>query len=190
MQMCVKNCIFTIIKKNRFNVLDSSIEGVSVVMKFVLYILIYCFLNTAVEARDCDADPSYLVPTEGGMKTVFYPECGRKVTSPDISRDSYNQISNIKLCKAAISKIMGRSPHIIRARGNSVVHLAYVYGKQWDYKCRVEGNRIIWGASDGRWRIHHLDPKLTFTTSSGSIRITETFTNGTSSQRRFSLNDL
>ena len=101
-------------------------------------------------------------------------------------------VSAPKLCKAAIATIMGRSPDIINARGNSVISVDYTRGDGtfWDYKCRVEGNRIIWGAPEGRWRTHRLDPKITFRTGANSVQIIETFSDGTSNKQSFSISDL
>lgn len=32
----------------------------------------------------------------------------------------------------------------------------------WDYRCRIEGNRVIWASEPGRWRDGPKDDKVSF----------------------------
>ena len=65
------------------------------------------------------------------------------------------------LCKAAIHAVMGTSPSIMRTSeqfGRTIV--AYNRksdGKLWDYMCRLDGDRLVWGSNGGRWQNHYLD---------------------------------
>ena len=101
-------------------------------------------------------------------------------------------LSSQKICKGAIAALFGREPGIIRTRGDSIVHAHYTRsdGTFWDYKCRVEGNRVIWGASDGRWRTHPLDAKVSYVVGASTVTITESYDNGQSASHSFNISEL
>lgn len=61
------------------------------------------------------------------------------------------------LCRATISMIMGRPISIIRVDSLSarLAHVSYTRpddGGLWQQKCKTDGNHVVWGAPDGRWR--------------------------------------
>jgi hypothetical protein len=94
------------------------------------------------------------------------------------------------VCKAAIAAIMGRDPSIISIdnRREGVINLSYIRkddNTRWAYRCKVDGNRVIWATDTGRWRTHRMDEKITFTSDASGITITQTFSDGSKSQERF-----
>lgn len=70
------------------------------------------------------------------------------------------------LCAAAIAGMMRRPLDIV----STEVRAEYVYvgytrqedGTYWDYKCKVEGDRVHWGQPHGRWRNHPADEILRY----------------------------
>jgi hypothetical protein len=81
------------------------------------------------------------------------------VASGQTATAAQKTTSNNQLCKAGIAALMGRNPGTIKINRvkNDVIYLSYRRpddGKDWRYKCKIQGNRIMWGADDGRWRDH------------------------------------
>lgn len=92
-------------------------------------------------------------------------------------------IAQEDICKASIATIMGRDVSIINIDviKDDSVYLSYVRsndGTQWSYKCKVDGNKVIWGNADGRWRTDEL---VTYTVSSNIVTITDGTTSTTKS---------
>jgi len=73
------------------------------------------------------------------------------------------------ICRTAIGSIMGRDPKLVvvtRIDGD-ILFLSYVRPIDnfvWDYRCRIEGNRVIWASEPGRWRDGPKDGKVFFET--------------------------
>jgi len=96
-----------------------------------------------------------------------------------------DQIKDADVCRFGMATIFSRSPEIMKAKhlGGGIYEIFYVRksdGTHWHNKCRVEGNLIIWGALDGRWRIHPSDSKVTFEVSGDNIIVKETYADGSS----------
>jgi hypothetical protein len=79
-----------------------------------------------------------------------------------------------------------------------IVFLSYTRqddGTNWKYRCRVDGQRIIW-ASDpgGRWRTHPEDEQLFFRVVKARIgsqlEVEERYSDGSSTKDTFSFEDL
>jgi len=92
-------------------------------------------------------------------------------------------ISQEDICKASIATIMGRDLSIMKTDSiqGDVVYLSYIRsndGTRWSYKCKLDGNKIIWGNADGRWRTEEL---ITFTVSGDTVTITDKTTSSTES---------
>ena len=97
------------------------------------------------------------------------------------------------VCKAGIATIMGRPPAIMSTRQRDRITLvSYTRndGNSYTYKCRVEGRRIHWGNSDGRWRTHPADSKLFFRVQSGTVHVEDRFSDGSIVRNRFELANL
>lgn len=90
------------------------------------------------------------------------------------------------VCMVAIGTIMGRDPARMttdRILG-STVFISYIRADDethWAYKCRFEGDRVVWGNADGRWRTDPADSVVTFTISGRTVTITDAFDDGSAS---------
>ncbi|WP_103120578.1 hypothetical protein [Methylopila sp. Yamaguchi] len=100
-----------------------------------------------------------------------------------------------EICKATIAKVMGRDPRIIRTdtQESGIYYLSYVRddGTLWSYRCRLEGNQVIWASDKGRWRTHPDDETLTYRLSQDrrSLTISEKFSDGSSTEASFKAAD-
>lgn len=109
------------------------------------------------------------------------------IFSPALFGASEDAALHEKVCKAALSSIMGVDHKTIHAeqRREGVVSLHYrLVGEKerYDYKCRVDGSRVIWGSVGGRWRTDKCDALITFSVSDAHITIEERFTDEPASQ--------
>jgi hypothetical protein len=100
------------------------------------------------------------------------------------SREAY---THLQICKAALSSIMGVDHAAIHTdkREDGIVSMSYrIEGEsdRYEYKCRVEGNRVIWGSARGRWRTKKGDAVITFSVDSGNVTIRERFNDEPRSQ--------
>jgi hypothetical protein len=72
------------------------------------------------------------------------------------------------ICRTAIASITERDPKIMQVTrtAGSVLFLTYVRPIDnfiWTYRCRIEGNRVVWADEPGRWREDDLrDDKIFF----------------------------
>jgi len=112
--------------------------------------------------------------------------------SGSVYADENGGFSKNQICRVGIAKIMGRNPSIIKIdhMASDVIYLSYVRQDdqtKWKYKCKIEGNRIIWGSDTGRWRMHPMDAKVSFKVSGNSISVNDAFSDGSSSNKTYSL---
>ena len=68
------------------------------------------------------------------------------------------------ICRTAIASIMGRDPKMMQVTltTGDVLLLTYVRPIDnfvWNYRCRIEGNRVLWASEPGRWRDDSKDEK-------------------------------
>jgi hypothetical protein len=95
------------------------------------------------------------------------------------------------ICRTAIAAIMDRDPKLMQTRtaADGVVMLTYarpIDNFVWAYRCRLEGNRVIWASEPGRWRDKAKDDKILFEVVGGSqLRIIDNHANGTSTRQLF-----
>ncbi len=93
------------------------------------------------------------------------------------------------IARYAIATIMDQSPSIIRAVKNNDLYLvSYVRksdSQKFDYKIKIDGNHVIWGNSDGRWRDTDFDEKIGFVEDGNKIKIIQTFTDGSEAAEEF-----
>jgi hypothetical protein len=96
------------------------------------------------------------------------------------------------ICRAAIASIMDRDPkmmQIARIAGD-VVFLTYdrpIDNFVWTYRCRIEGNRVVWGDEPGRWRDGPKDDRVFFEVVEGGkqLRIVKARRDGSSTKQLF-----
>jgi hypothetical protein len=71
------------------------------------------------------------------------------------------------ICRTAIASIMGRDPKIVQVTrvAGDILFLSYVRPIDnfvWDYRCKIQGNRVVWASEPGRWREDPKDDKVFF----------------------------
>ena len=97
--------------------------------------------------------------------------------------------SEIHLCKATIHAVMGASPSIMRTSdqfGSTIV--AYNResdGKLWDYMCRLDGDRMVWGINGGRWQNHQLDEYISVSVNSETSTLNLRILHSDNSSQRY-----
>jgi hypothetical protein len=71
------------------------------------------------------------------------------------------------ICRTAIASIADRDPRVMQVTrtDGDVLFLTYVRPIDnfvWTYRCRIEGNRVVWATEPGRWREDPKDDKVLF----------------------------
>jgi hypothetical protein len=96
------------------------------------------------------------------------------------------------ICRTALASIMGRDPKIVRVTRitSDVLFLSYVRPIDnfvWAYRCKIQGNRVIWADDPGRWRENPKDEKVFFEIVGGGkqLRIIEDHGNGSITKELF-----
>jgi hypothetical protein len=96
------------------------------------------------------------------------------------------------ICRTAIVSIMGRDPKIVRVTrvAGDVLFLSYVRPIDnfvWDYRCKIQGNRVVWASEPGRWREDAKDAKVFFEIVEGGkqLRIIEDHGDGSATKELF-----
>jgi hypothetical protein len=96
------------------------------------------------------------------------------------------------ICRTAIASIMGRDPKMMQVTltAANVVFLTYVRPIDnfvWNYRCRIEGNRILWASEPGRWRDDPKDEKVFFEVIDGGkqLRVIEDHGDGSRTNQLF-----
>jgi hypothetical protein len=111
------------------------------------------------------------------------------VASPASAEPSFDPPA---ICRTAIAAIMDRDPKLMQTTtaADGVVMLTYarpIDNFVWAYRCRLDGNRVIWANDPGRWRDKAKDDKILFeVVGAGSqLRIIDNHPNGTSTRQLF-----
>jgi hypothetical protein len=96
------------------------------------------------------------------------------------------------ICRTAIASIMDRDPKMMQiARiAGGVVFLTYdrpIDNFVWTYRCRIEGNRVVWADEPGRWRDNPKDDKIFFEVVEGGkqLRIVKAHRDGSITKQLF-----
>jgi hypothetical protein len=96
------------------------------------------------------------------------------------------------ICRTAIASIMGRDPKTVQGTrvAGDVLFLSYVRPIDnfvWDYRCKIQGNRVVWASKPGRWREDPKDDKVFFEiVGDGSqLRIVEDYGDGSATKETF-----
>ncbi|HXO71278.1 MAG TPA: hypothetical protein VN838_20130 [Bradyrhizobium sp.] len=96
------------------------------------------------------------------------------------------------ICRTAIASIMGRDPKIVQVTrvAGDILFLSYVRPIDnfvWDYRCKIEGNRVIWASEPGRWREDPKDDKVFFEIvgDGRQLRIIEDHSDGSATKELF-----
>jgi hypothetical protein len=96
------------------------------------------------------------------------------------------------ICRTAIASVMGRDPRMMQVTltAGDVLFLTYIRPIDyfvWTYRCRIEGNRVLWASEPGRWRDGPKDEKVFFEVIDGGkqLRIIEDHDDGSSTNQLF-----
>jgi hypothetical protein len=96
------------------------------------------------------------------------------------------------ICRTAIAAVMDRDPKAMRVTKNSDSVLILTYDRPidnfiWTYRCRIDGNRVVWASEPGRWRDGPKDDKILFEVVDGGrqLRIIAVRRNGSRAQQLF-----
>jgi hypothetical protein len=96
------------------------------------------------------------------------------------------------ICRTAIASIMGRDPKMMQVTrtAGDVLFLTYVRAMDnfvWTYRCRVEGNRVVWASEPGRWRDDPKDDEVFFEVvdAGKQLHIIENHGDGSSTKQVF-----
>lgn len=104
----------------------------------------------------------------------------------------------INICRATIAALMAQPMQIVRLDGSDgqVVYVSYRRpddGSIWKDKCKFDGSRVIWAATDGRWRdIPGADEYITFELRLDAkiLRIHQRFADASIIEKDFSFDEL
>ena len=96
------------------------------------------------------------------------------------------------ICRTAIAAIKGRDPKSMKValtRGD-VFFLTYtrpIDSFVWTYRCRIEGNRVVWADEPGRWRNDPKDDRISFEAvdAGARLQIVATHRNGLTERQVF-----
>jgi hypothetical protein len=96
------------------------------------------------------------------------------------------------ICRTAIAVIMDRDPKQLQATDAPDGVVVLTYARPFDnfvftYRCRLEGDRVVWADEPGRWRDGAKDAKVSFEVAGTGdrLRITVSRANGPTLQQLF-----
>lgn len=96
------------------------------------------------------------------------------------------------ICRTAIASITGRDPKAIQTTRNAEGELLLTYVRPfdnfiWTYRCRIEGNRVVWADEPGRWREQPKDNKVFFEVvgAGTQLRIIQSHADGSTTDQLF-----
>src|ERR1700738_3385522 len=96
------------------------------------------------------------------------------------------------ICRTAIASIIGRDPKMMQVTltTGDVLFLTYVRPIDnfvWNYRCRIEGHRVLWASEPGRWRDDRKDEKVFFEVidDGKQLRIIEDHADGSRTNQLF-----
>jgi hypothetical protein len=96
------------------------------------------------------------------------------------------------ICRTAIAAIMDRDPKMIKVTKTSDDVLILTYDRPidnfiWTYRCRIDGDRVVWASEPGRWREGPKDDKILFEVvdAGKQLRIIAIHRNGSRAQQLF-----
>ena len=96
------------------------------------------------------------------------------------------------ICRTAIAVVMDRDPKLIQATDAPEGVVVLTYARPFDnfvftYRCRLEGDRVVWADEPGRWRDGARDAKVSFEVAGTGdrLRITVSRANGRTLEQLF-----
>lgn len=93
------------------------------------------------------------------------------------------------IVRFAMSSIMGQPSKTIKVKvENGLYILSYIRksdSKKFDYKIKIDGDKILWANLDGRWRDTEHDEKINFEENAQTIKIKQTFSDNSVDVKEF-----
>lgn len=96
------------------------------------------------------------------------------------------------VCRTAIAVLMDRDPKLLQATDAPDGGVVVTYARPFDnfvfaYRCRIEGDRVVWADEPGRWRDRAKDAKVSFEVAGTGdrLRIVVSRANGPTLQQLF-----
>lgn len=96
------------------------------------------------------------------------------------------------ICRTAIAAIMDRDPKLVQATDARDGVMVLTYARPFDnfifsYRCRIDGDHVVWADEPGRWRDGPRDAKVSFEIvgAAEQLRIIVSHANGTTAQQLF-----
>jgi hypothetical protein len=80
------------------------------------------------------------------------------------------------ICRTAIAVMMDRDPNQVQATDAPDGVVVLTYARPFDnfvftYRCRLEGDRVVWADEPGRWRDGARDAKVSFEVAGNGDRL-------------------
>lgn len=96
-----------------------------------------------------------------------------------------------QICKATIATVMFKQPSIMVSKklSNGDIKVSYIRnnGTKWAYKCKINGQNILWGNIEGRWRDEDI---ITYSTQKQTITINKITSGAERTIKSFEKNQL
>jgi len=96
------------------------------------------------------------------------------------------------ICRTAIAVVMDRDPKVMQATDAADGVVVLTYARPFDnfvftYRCKLEGDRVVWADEPGRWRDGIKDARVSFevTGPGDRLRIIVSRANGPTLQQLF-----
>ena len=99
--------------------------------------------------------------------------------------------TEVEVCRAGIATTMLKPLSIVKYDGSepNVHYLHYIRqsdGTRWEFRCKLEGNNIVWATDTGPWRKRTYDSDIKFRVTGSDLVITETYYDGSSQRKEYS----
>ncbi len=104
-------------------------------------------------------------------------------------KGTLTNFSKEDIARFAISSIMGQPSKTIKVKDeNGLYILSYIRksdSKKFDYKIKIDEDKVLWANLDGRWRDTGYDEKISFEEHDQTIKITQTFSDNSVDVKEF-----
>ncbi len=97
------------------------------------------------------------------------------------------------VARFSISAIMGQPSNKIKVQHeNGLYYVSYIRksdSKKFEYKIKIDDNKVVWANIDGRWRDSEYDERISFEEDGNKLKITQSFSDGSSGVNEFKKGD-
>jgi len=109
---------------------------------------------------------------------------------------SKGQFTDKEICRAGIAVTAGKPLSIVKPAGASEDFYRFTYVREkdqtrWSFRCKVEGDRVVWATSNGPWRTRDSDwPIYWYVDDSGNVlNVLEDYLDGSGNKETFRKSD-